>query len=345
MDYQKLGNTGLEVSRIALGTMSFGQTGTGFNERGWTLDQAASTELVKTALDGGINFFDTCNSYSDGEGERILGHALNELADRDSVVIADRLFAPMKPGPNQFGLSRKTLIAQVDHSLQRLNTDYIDILEMGRFDYETPLEETLETLNDLVKAGKVRYLGASSLRAYQVMKILGLQQMHGWAKLAVLQDYYNVIYREEEREMIPLIESEGLSLTPWSPLARGQLARPWHQGNTTRVQTNTMGDQFTLSAQQDKPIIDRVEQIAQAHNTSMAQISMAWLLSKPYIAAPLAGETKINHLQEAIAAVDIKLSDDEIASLETPYTAHEEMQEPKFTSAMFAAMAEQMAAH
>jgi 1-deoxyxylulose-5-phosphate synthase len=324
MKYTRLGNTGLEVSRICLGCMSYGNTGTGINERPWTLSEEESRKFIKLALDNGVNYFDLSNNYSDGDTERIVGRAIKDFVRRDDIVIADRVFAPMRPVPNGMGLSRKAIMTEIDDSLMRLGTDYIDIYEIGRFDYNTPLEETLEALNDLVKAGKVRYLGASTMYAWQLMKAIGIQKANGWHRFVVMENYYNLLYREEEREMLPLCESEGIGVTPWSPLARGRLTRPWVDGmqTTERGKTDAHASQLNITTNLDKPIVDRLAEVAERRGVPMAQIALAWLLSKSVITSPIVGATKEQHIKDAVEAVELELSEDEIAALEEFYKPH-----------------------
>ncbi|RED66344.1 aldo/keto reductase [Cohnella lupini] len=331
MEYTRLGNTGLEVSRICLGCMSYGNTGTGINDRPWTLNEESSRNFIKLAVDNGINFFDVSNNYSDGDTERILGRAIRDFTRREDVVIADRVFAPMRPGPNGMGLSRKAIMTEIDDSLRRLGTDYIDIYEIGRFDYDTPLEETLDTLNDVVKSGKARYLGASTLYAWQLMKAVEIQRAKGWHRFIVMQNYYNLLYREEEREMLPLCESEGIGVTPWSPLARGRLSRSWEvEQLTERAKTDSYAAQTNINVDMDKPVIDRLTQVAENRGLPMAQIALAWLLSKPVVAAPLVGATKEQHIQDAVASVSLKLSEEEINFLEELYRPHAQLNNYRF---------------
>jgi 1-deoxyxylulose-5-phosphate synthase len=325
MDYVKLGHTGLQVSRICLGCMSYGQAKTpGVLQWNWTLSEEASRPHITRAIDAGINFFDTANVYSNGESEEVLGRAIRDVTARDEVVLATKVWGPVRQGPNGRGLSRKAILSEVDKSLRRLGTDYIDLYIIHRFDYDTPLEETLETLDDVVRAGKVRYLGASSMHAWQFMKALGIQRANGWARFISMQNYYNLLYREDEREMLGLCASEGVGVTPWSPLARGRLARPWSDEPTTdRAKTDAFGKTlFVKTLDIDKPIVDRTNEIAHARGVSPAQVAMAWVLSKPSIASPIVGATRPQHLEDAIAALSIKLSDEEIARLEELYQPH-----------------------
>src|SRR5829696_2631594 len=278
MEYTKLGNTGMDVSRICLGCMGFGDAERWIHK--WVLDEENSRPIIKKALDLGINFFDTANVYSIGMSEEILGRALKDFANRDEVVIATKVRGRMHEGPNGRGLSRKAILSEIDKSLQRLGTDYVDLYWIHRFDYETPLEETLEALHDVVRAGKARYLGASSMYAWQLMKALGLQRAHGWAPFVAMQNYYNLLYREDEREMMRLCRSEGVGTTPWSPLARGRLARPWtDQPATDRAQSDAFGKSLYVKTEDlDRPVVERVAEMARERGVPMAQIAMAWLL-------------------------------------------------------------------
>jgi aryl-alcohol dehydrogenase-like predicted oxidoreductase len=305
--------------------MSYGQAKTpGVLQWNWTLSEEASRPHIQRALDAGINFFDTANVYSNGASEEVLGHAIRDFTTRDEVVLATKVWGPVRQGPNGRGLSRKAILSEVDKSLRRLGTDHIDLYIIHRFDYETPLEETLDTLNDVVRAGKVRYLGASSMHAWQFMKALGIQRANGWASFISMQNYYNLLYREDEREMLGLCASEGVGVTPWSPLARGRLARPWSDEPTTeRAKTDAFGKTlFVKTVDIDKPIVDCTNEIARERGVAPAQIAMAWLLSKPSISSPIVGATKPQHLEDAVAALSIKLSDEEIARLEELYQPH-----------------------
>ena len=325
MNYIKLGNTGLQVSRFCLGCMSYGQPKTpGILHWPWTLSEEDSRPFIKRAVELGVNFFDTANVYSNGESEAVLGRAVRDFAHRDELVLATKVNGPMRPGPNGRGLSRKAILSEVNQSLQRLGTDYIDLYIIHRFDYETPLEETLEALNDVVRAGKVRYLGASSMHAWQLMKAIGLQRAHGWAKFVSMQNYYNLLYREEERGMLPLCVSEGVGATPWSPLARGRLARPWsEEPPTARAKSDNFAKTlFGKTVDMDKPIIDRVNEIARQRELPPSQIALAWLLHKPAVTSPIVGATKPHHLEDAVAALSVKLSDAEISRLQELYQPH-----------------------
>jgi len=325
MDYVKLGRTGLHVSRICLGCMSYGQAVTpGVLTWPWTLSEEESRPYIRRALELGVNFFDTANVYSNGESEAVLGRAIRDFAPRDEVVLATKVWGPVREGPNGRGLSRKAILSEVDKSLRRLGTDYIDLYIIHRFDYETPLEETLEALNDTVRAGKVRYLGASSMHAWQLMKAIGIQRANGWATFVAMQNYYNLLYREDEREMLGLCTSEGVGVTPWSPLARGRLARPWSdEPSTARGKTDAFAKTlFTKTVDIDRPVIDRVNEIATARGLPPAHLAMAWLLGKPAITSPIVGATKPHHLEDAIAALSVKLSDEEATALEEAYQPH-----------------------
>jgi 1-deoxyxylulose-5-phosphate synthase len=328
MRYIKLGTTGLDVSPVAIGAMTYGDPGRGHPV--WSLDSETSRPLIKHALDAGINFFDTANMYSYGSSEEILGRALADFADRDDVVIATKLRHPMRPGPNGKGLSRKAIMTEVDHSLRRLGTDYIDLYQIHRNDHATPLEETLEALHDLVRAGKVRYLGASSMRAWEFAKALHLQRQHGWARFVSMQDHYNLLAREEEREMIPLCLDEGIGTVVWSPLARGRLARPWEAAKSTaRAETDGgYADLLysALTADSDRAIIDAVGTIAAGRGVTRAQVALAWLHGQPVVTAPLVGANTTAQIDEAVASLDIELTTGELAALERPYTPRYDFQ-------------------
>lgn len=320
MRYIKLGTTGLDVSPIAIGAMTYGQPDRGHPV--WSLDEDASRPLIKHAVETGINFFDTANGYSLGSSEEILGRALKDFADRDDVVICTKVCSPMRPGPNGHGLSRKAILAEIDHSLRRLGTDYVDIYMIHRLDIHTPIEETLEALHDVVKAGKARYLGASSMRAFEFAKALHLQRQYGWATFITMQDQYNLLAREEEREMLPLCADEGVSTMVWSPLARGRLARPSENTATTRSQSDPGLSLFysDQTAEADRAIIDAVSDIATAHGVSRASVALAWLRHNPVVAAPVVGANTTAHIDDAIASLDITLNGDELDRLQQPYT-------------------------
>ncbi len=327
MQYIKLGTTGLDVSPVAIGAMTYGDPGRGHPV--WSLGEDESRPLIKHAIDSGINFFDTANLYSQGSSEEILGRALRDFAQRDDVVIATKLRHPMRSGPNGKGLSRKAIMTEIDHSLRRLGTDYVDLYQIHRNDHSTPLEETLETLHDLVKAGKVRYLGASSMPAWEFAKALHLQRAEGWARFVSMQNHYNLLAREEEREMIPLCLDEGVGTIVWSPLARGRLARAWDDSKaTTRSSNDAFADMLytPLTEQSDHAIIDAVGNLAAARGVTRAQIALAWLRSQPVVTAPLVGASRISQIDDAVASLDIALSADEIRSLETPYTPRYDFQ-------------------
>lgn len=318
MQYIKLGNTGLDVSPIAIGCMGFGDPSRA--HPAWSLEEAESRALIRRALEAGINFFDTANLYSNGSSEEYVGRALKDFVNRDAVVVATKLSAATRNGPNTVGLSRKAIMTEVDHSLRRLGTDYIDLYQVHRRDQLTPWEETLEALHDVVKAGKVRYLGASSMKAWEFGKALHLQKTHGWARFISMQHNYNLIAREEEREMIPLCLDEGVLTMIYSPLARGKLARPW---GTTTERTEAEPDgagQDPATAASDHAIVDAVQAIAAERGVSAAQVSLAWLLRQPVVAAPIVGALKSKHIDDAVAALALKLTDDEVKRLEAPYT-------------------------
>ena len=321
MEYVKLGNTGLDVSPICLGAMSFGSA-ENWVHNPWALDEEASRTIIKMALDLGINFFDTANAYASGASEKILGRALNDFAKRDEIVVATKVFGKMYEGPNGGGLSRKHILSQVDHSLLRLGMDYIDLYIIHRWDYNTPIEETMEALHDIVKAGKVRYIGASAMYAWQFQKALHVAEKNGWTRFVSMQNHYNLIYREEEREMMPLCAEEKIAVTPYSPLASGRLARSASE-TTARYETDSIAKmKYDASAASDQVIIDRVAEIAEKYGIPMAYVSLAWMLQKAPVVAPVIGATKITHLESAAAAVEVKLEMDDIAYLQEPYVPH-----------------------
>jgi aryl-alcohol dehydrogenase-like predicted oxidoreductase len=320
MEYVKLGRTGLEVSRICLGCMSYGASDQG--NHAWSLDEDESRPFIRHALEAGINFFDTANRYSLGSSEEILGRALKDFARRDDVVIATKVYGRMRPGPNGAGLSRKAIMSELDASLRRLGTEYVDLYQIHRWDYGTPIEETLEALHDAVQAGKVRYIGASSMHAWQFARALAVSERHGWARFASMQNLVNLLYREEEREMLPLCAAEGIGVIPWSPQARGRLTRDWNITSTRSETDESVTRLFGKTVDADAKVVDRVATVAAARGISRAQIALAWLLSKPVITAPIVGATKLRHLDDAIASVAVKLADDEIACLEEPYVPH-----------------------
>ena len=304
--------------------MSYGQATTGMHHWPWTLSEEDGRTFIKRALDLGVNFFDTANNYSDGESEAVLGRALRDFARRDEVVLATKVCAPVRPGPNGRGLSRKAILSEIDKSLQRLRTDYIDLYQIHLFDHETPIEETLSTLNDVVRSGKVRYLGASNLHAWQLMKAIGLQRANGWAAFVSIQNYYNLLNREAEREMLPLCLSEGVGAIPWSPLARGRLTRPWSDTPpTTRAESDNYAKSlFADTWAIDKPVVDRLHEVAHKRGLPSSQIALAWMLNNPAITAPILGATKMEHLEGAVAALSVTLSKDEIGQLEELYQPH-----------------------
>ncbi len=317
MDYTRLGSTGLEVSRICLGCMSFGEP-----ERGghpWSLGEEAARAIIRRAVDGGINFFDTANVYSAGSSEEIVGRALADFTKRDEVVLATKVHGRMRPGANGGGLSRKAILTEIDHSLERLGVDYVDLYQIHRFDRETPVEETLEALNDVVRAGKARYIGASSMYAWQFAKMLHASATNGWARFVSMQDHYNLLYREEEREMLPLCGDAGVGVIPWSPLARGRLTRSW-DAVTARSETDEFGRR--LYAEEDRSIVDAVASIAAKREVTRAQVALAWLLANPVVTAPIVGVTKVEQLEEALSSVSVELSSAEVEQLELAYVPH-----------------------
>ncbi len=317
MKYTRLGSSGLQVSRIALGCMSFGDTSRGYNE--WALDDDAAQPLFQQAVELGINFWDTANVYGFGTSEEIVGRAVKKYARRDDIVLATKLYFKMHDGPGGSGLSRKAIMEQVDASLARLGTDHIDLYQIHRFDPDTPVDETMEALHDVVRAGKARYLGASSMWAWQFAKMQHAADLNGWTRFVSMQDQYNLMQREEEREMFGLLADQGVGSIPWSPLAKGRLARPWGE-HTRRSDNDPLGQRFENDS--DRPIVEAVQHIAEARQLPMARVALAWVLSKPVVAAPLVGPTKPHHLADAVAALDVELTDDEISALEAPYTPH-----------------------
>ncbi|KVU35086.1 alcohol dehydrogenase [Burkholderia ubonensis] len=320
MEYVRLGSTGLQVSRLCLGCMTYGVPERGTHP--WTLDEAASRPFIRQALDAGINFFDTANMYSDGTSEEIVGRALRDFAKRDDVVIATKVFHRMRPGPNGAGLSRKAILTEIDHSLKRLGTDYVDLYQIHRWDYHTPIEETLEALHDVVKAGKARYIGASSMHAWQFSKALYTSKLNGWTQFVSMQDHLNLLYREEEREMLPLCADQGIAVLPWSPLARGRLTRDW-DASSERLQNDAYGQTlYEAYADNDRAIVEAVATIARARNVPRAQVALAWLLQKSGVTAPIIGASKARHLDDAVAALSLELSAEELAALEAPYVPH-----------------------
>jgi aryl-alcohol dehydrogenase-like predicted oxidoreductase len=326
MDYVNLGKTGLKVSRICLGCMTYGSPATGELKPGrqaWALNEQQSQPFFRQALDLGINFFDTANVYSSGDSEVVLGSFLKANTRREATVVATKLHGAMRDEPNGRGLSRKAIFHELDQSLRRLQTDYVDLYQIHRWDYETPIEETLEALHDVVKAGKVRYIGASSMYAWQFAKALYVADLHGWTRFVSMQNHYNLLYREEEREMIGLCQSEGIGVIPWSPLARGRLARAWQAESTKRFETDQFGkSMYSRTEEDDHKVVDRLGEIAEKRGVPRAQIALAWLLSRPAVTAPIVGATKSNHLEDAAAAVALRLTPEETTALEELYTPH-----------------------
>ena len=322
MEYVNLGKTGLKVSRICLGCMSYGVPERGAHP--WSLPENESRPFFARALELGINFFDTANVYSDGASEEFLGRAMRDLAKREEVVIATKAHGRMRPDANGAGLSRKAIMTEIDASLQRLGMDYVDLYQTHRWDYFTPIEETLEALHDVVKAGKARYIGASSMFAWQFCKALYVADQRGWTRFVSMQNHYNLLYREEEREMLGLCAAEGIGVIPWSPLARGRLTRPWQDDPATpRAESDAFGKTlYNKMEDTDRKIVAAVGEIAQARGVPMAQVALAWMLAKPVISAPIVGATKPHHLEDAVNALSIKLSDAEIQSLEEAYAPH-----------------------
>ncbi|MEP0872564.1 aldo/keto reductase [Trichocoleus desertorum AS-A10] len=320
MQYINLGKTGLKVSRICLGTMTYGSP----QWRDWVLPEAESRPFIQRALEAGINFFDTADMYSKGVSEEVLGRSLKDLSRRDQVVIATKVYNPMGPGPNDRGLSRKHIFDSIDASLRRLQTDYVDLYQIHRWDDETPIEETLEALHDVVKSGKVRYIGASSMYAWQFAKALYTADLHGWTRFVSMQNHYNLVYREEEREMLPLCRDQGIGVIPWSPLARGFLAGNRQQrgdGATARAKSDDFAHRLYYE-EGDFQVVDRVVGLAKNRGVAPAQIALAWLLHQPGVTAPIIGASKLQHLEDAIAAIDLALDATELAALEQPYRPH-----------------------
>ena len=326
MEYVNLGRTGLKVSRICLGCMSYGEPPAGELRPGshaWSLNEEESRPFFRQALDLGINFFDTANVYSNGSSEELLGRFLKADAKRQDTVIATKVNGVMRDGPNGGGLSRKEIFFELDESLRRLGTDYVDLYQIHRWDDSTPIEETLEALHDVVKAGKVRYIGASSMWAWQFCKALYLADLHGWTRFVTMQNHYNLLYREEEREMMRLCVAEGIGVLPWSPLARGRLTRAWQTGSTKRSESDKYARHiYTAAEEMDRKVVDRLGEVAERKGISRARLALAWLLSKPGVTAPIVGATKPGHLEDAVAALEVKLTPEEIGLLEEPYAPH-----------------------
>ncbi|MWV46241.1 aldo/keto reductase [Paenibacillus sp. HJL G12] len=320
MEYVKLGRSGLEVSKLSLGTMSFGVP-----ERGntpWSLDEEHSRPIIKKALESGINFFSTANMYSDGTSEEILGRVLKDFAHRDEVVIATKVFVPMRKGPNAMGLSRKAIMTEIDNSLRRLGTDYVDLYQIHRWDPNTPIEETMEALHDLVKAGKVRYIGASSMLAWQFAKAQHVAERNGWTRFVSMENRLNLLYREEEREMLPLCRDEGVGVTPYLPLAAGRLTRDWNEQTARSEKDQIAKALFIKTEDADRRVAERVAEIAANRGISRAQVALAWLLQKEEVTSPIMGSTKISHLEDAVSALSVKLTSEEITRLEELYIPH-----------------------
>lgn len=321
MQYLNFGNTGLKVSKLCLGCMTYGEAKGGHD---WTLDEDTSRPLIRQALEAGINFFDTANVYSAGSSEEIVGRALKDFASRDEVVIATKAYAPWNSAPNTRGLSRKALFHAVDDSLTRLGTDYIDLYQIHRYDYDTPIEETLDALDAIVKSGKVRYIGASSMFAWQFLQMLHKSEIKGWSKFVSMQNYYNLLYREEEREMFPLCQDQQIATMPWSPLARGKLTRDWDDASSARSQSDILlGALYKRTEDADRAVVDTVAKVAAERGVPRAQIALAWILSKPHVTTPIVGASRASHMDDALAALDITLSEDENKALEAPYVPHE----------------------
>ena len=327
MDYVNLGKTGLRVSRICLGCMTYGSPAREGEPKGgrhyWALNEEESQPFLRQSLNLGINFFDTANVYSSGDSELVLGNFLKANARREAAVIATKVHGVMRDEPNGRGLSRKAILFELDQSLRRLQTDYVDLYQTHRWDYEAPIEETLEALHDAVKAGKVRYIGASSMYAWQFAKALYLADLRGWTRFVTMQNHYNLLYREEEREMIGLCAAEGIGVLPWSPLARGRLTRPWQSETTRRSEMDRFGNtMYSRTAEDDRGVVERLSRIAEKRGVAMAQVALAWLLAKPAVTAPIVGATKNHHLTDAVAALSLRLSAEEMVALEEPYSPH-----------------------
>lgn len=320
MDYVKFGNTGMDVSQICLGAMGFGEPASGFHE--WVLEEDESKKVIKKAVDLGINFFDTANIYSYGASERILGKALKEYANRDEIIVATKAFSTMKKAPNSGGLSRKALFYEIDQSLERLDMDYVDLYMIHRWDYNTPIEETMEALHDIVKSGKARYIGASAMFAWQFAKAQATADKNSWTKFVSMQNHMNLLYREEEREMMPLCQDQKIAVTPYSPLASGRLTRDWG-AETKRFLTDTIAkSKYDQTEEQDRMIVERVAEIAEVHGVKRSQVALAWLLQKEQVVAPIIGATKESHLLDALPAIDLVLTQEQVAYLEEPYLPH-----------------------
>ena len=321
MEYARLGSTGMKVSRICLGCMGFGDATRWIHK--WVLDEEKSRPIIQKALELGINFFDTANVYSIGVSEEILGRALKDFVRRDEVVIATKVRGRMHEGPTGEGLSCKAILSEIDHSLRRLGTEYVDLYQIHRWDYETPIEETMEALHDVVKAGKARYIGASAMFAWQFQKALHVAEQHGWTRFVAMQDHLNLLYREEEREMLPLCRAEGIGVIPYSPLASGRLTRDWSSESTLRSETDQIAkSKYDATAETDRRVVERVAEIAEKHGAPRVHIALAWLLQKEPVTAPIIGATKIKHLEDAVGALAVNLTAEEVAYLEEPYAPH-----------------------
>src|SRR5215207_8092332 len=321
VEYTKLGNTGMDVSRICLGCMGFGDAEHWVHK--WVLNEENSRPIIKKALELGINFFDTANVYSIGVSEEILGRALKGFAERDEVVIATKVHGKMRDDPNGGGLSRKAILSEIDNSLKRLQTDYVDLYQIHRWDYETPIEETMEALNDIVRAGKVRYIGASAMWAWQFQKAFHVAEKHGWTRFISMQNHLNLIYREEEREMLPLCREEKIGVIPYSPLASGRLTRDWSSETTLRSETDQIAkSKYDSTSETDQQVVERVAELAKNYGVPRTYVALAWILQKEPVTAPITGATKISHLEEAVGALSVKLTQDEVAYLEEPYVPH-----------------------
>ncbi|AYG60700.1 aldo/keto reductase [Rhizobium jaguaris] len=320
MEYTKLGKTGLEVSRICLGCMTYGDPNKGTHA--WSLKEEDSHPLLKQAIEAGINFLDTANTYSNGSSEEIVGRAIKDFARREDIVLATKVFNRMRPGPNGAGLSRKAIFDEIDNSLRRLGTDYVDLYQIHRWDYTTPIEETLEALHDIVKAGKARYIGASSMYSWQFAKAIYTSRLNGWTEFVSMQNHVNLLYREEEREMLPFCEDQKIAVIPWSPLARGRLTRDWDEA-TARSETDEFGKTlYTQAIDADRKVVEAVGTIAKARGVARAQVATAWILQKSAITAPIIGASKSGHITDAVAALSVKLTPEEIEALESPYIPH-----------------------
>jgi 1-deoxyxylulose-5-phosphate synthase len=321
MDYARLGSTGMKVSRICLGCMGFGDAQLWHHK--WVLDEENSRPIIQKALELGINFFDTANVYSSGTSEEYLGRALKDFARRDEVVIATKVSGKMREDPNGAGLSRKAILSEIDKSLKRLETDYVDLYQIHRWDYETPIEETMEALNDVVRAGKARYIGASAMFAWQFQSALHVAEKHGWTRFVSMQDHLNLIYREEEREMLPLCRAERIGVIPYSPLAAGRLTRDWSSESTLRSKTDQIAKtKYDTTTETDQGVVERLAEIAAKREVPRVHIALAWLLQKDPVTAPIVGATKISHLEDAVGALSVKLTEEDVAYLEEPYVPH-----------------------